>query len=96
EAKSIGLVNQVYTTQEEMLEGVMGVAREIASKAPLAIYGLKQIMNHSRDNKTADTLDYIALWNASMLKTDEIQEAMQASGEKRPGEFVDLPKLSRS
>ena len=95
EAKSIGLVNQVYATQEEMLEGVMGVAREIASKAPLAIYGLKQIMNHSRDNRTADTLDYIALWNASMLKTDEIHEAMQAAGEKRPGEFVDLPKLAR-
>ena len=33
EAKSIGLVNQVYATQEEMLEGVMGVAREIALAA---------------------------------------------------------------
>ena len=91
EAKRLGLVNQVFQDKESMLEGVMGIAKEIAQKAPLAIYGSKRIINYSRDHNTADTLDYVGIWNASMLQQDEIQEAMNAHKEKRPADFVDLP-----
>lgn len=91
EAQAVGLVNRVYPTQEAMLEGVMGIAAEIASKAPLATYGNKRMMNYARDHSTADGLDYIAIWNASMLQVGEIREAMAANREKRPGNFVDLP-----
>jgi enoyl-CoA hydratase len=93
EASSIGLVNQVYKTHDELIEGVMTLATEIASKAPLAITGCKQMMNYSRDHTVADSLDYIAIWNASMLQREEIFEAMKANAEKRPGEFVDLPPI---
>lgn len=95
EANAIGLVNRVYADQETMLEGVMEIAREIASKAPLAVYGCKRMINYARDHSTADGLDYISIWNASMLQGEEIQEAMRANAEKRPGEFVDLPKRRR-
>jgi enoyl-CoA hydratase len=91
EAQAIGLVNRVYATQEEMLREVMKIAREIATKAPLAVYGCKRLINYSRDHSTADTLDYIAIWNASMLQVDEVAEAMKASREQRAGEFTDLP-----
>jgi enoyl-CoA hydratase len=69
----------------------MEVATEIASKAPLAIYGSKRIINFAADHSIADTLDYIGIWNASMLQHDEIQEAMAAGKDKRAGDFVDLP-----
>jgi len=92
EAKSAGLVNQVFDNQEEMLEGVFAIAHEIASKAPLAVYGCKRMINYSKDHTTADTLDYIAIWNASMMQAQEMQEAMQSNIEKRPGDFVELPK----
>ena len=92
EAKSAGLVNQVFDTQEAMLEGVFAIANEIATKAPLAVYGCKRMINYSKDHTTADTLDYIAIWNASMLQAQEMQEAMQSNMEKRPGDFVELPK----
>ncbi len=91
EAKSIGLVNGVYDTQEEMLENVMAIAREIAAKPPLAIYGSKRIISHARDHSTDATLDYIAIWNASMLQPEEISEAMTAAQEQRQADFVDLP-----
>ncbi|NKB32415.1 MAG: crotonase/enoyl-CoA hydratase family protein [Pseudomonadales bacterium] len=91
EAKALGIVNEVYPDQETMLQGVMAIAAEIANKAPLAIYGSKRIINYARDHSTADTLDYIGLWNASMLQQEEIKEAMTAAGEKREGDFVDLP-----
>ena len=91
EAKSVGLVNAVYENQESMLTAVMDIAREIASKAPLAVYGCKRMINYSRDHSTADGLDYIGIWNASMLQPDEMLEAISASSEKRSGDFADLP-----
>ena len=91
EAKQHGLVNEIYTDHEAMLEATMGIARQIATKAPLAVYGSKKIINYSRDHSTADSLDYISLWNASMLQPDEISEAFAAAQEEREGDFVDLP-----
>lgn len=91
EAKGFGIVNEVYPDQEGMLHEVMDIAEEIASKAPLAIYGSKRIINYARDHSISDTLDYIGIWNASMLQQDEIKEAMTASREKRAADFVDLP-----
>ena len=91
EARALGLVNAVYADHESMLKAVMDIARQIASKAPLAIYGSKRIINYARDHNTADSLDYIGIWNASMLQTAEINEAMAAAAEKRNGDFVDLP-----
>lgn len=95
EANDVGLVNKVFSNQEEMMQAVMAIASNIASKAPLAITGCKRMMNYSRDHSIADSLDYIAIWNASMLQREEILEAMQANAEKRPGDFVDLPPIKK-
>ena len=92
EAHSAGLINKVFDDQETMLQEVMKVAQEIASKAPLAVFGCKRIINYARDHSTADTLDYVGIWNASMLQPEELMEAITANAQKRPGNFVDLPK----
>ena len=92
EAREVGLVNRVFADQDAMLEGVFDVAHEIAAKPPLAVYGCKRMINYARDHTTADGLDYIAIWNASFLQGEEMQEAMRAQRENRRGEFVDLPK----
>jgi enoyl-CoA hydratase len=91
EAKSIGLVNAVFADHKTLLDEVMKIAREIAKRAPLAVYGSKRIINYSRDHSTADALDYISIWNASMLQNTEIREAMTAAKENRDGRFVKLP-----
>ena len=92
DAYRFGLVNELYDSQEELLRAVLEIAHEIASKAPLAVHGCKTVINYSRDHSTKDALDYIALWNASQFKIEEIFEAMSAIKENRPGNFVDLPK----
>ena len=91
EAKELGFANEIFKDHESMLVGVMEIAKKIASKAPLAIYGSKRIINYARDHSTSDTLDYIGIWNASMLQQDEIKEAMIAKNEKRDPNFVELP-----
>ena len=91
EAQACGLVNRVFPDHATLLAEVMAIAREIAAKAPLAVYGCKRMINYARDHSTADGLDYIGIWNASMLQKDEIMEAIAANAAKRPAHFVDLP-----
>lgn len=95
EAQAVGLINRVFADQATMLQEVMAIAREIASKAPLAVYGCKRMINYARDHSTADGLDYIGLWNASMLQREEIREAIEANTQKRSGQFVELPVRHR-
>ncbi len=92
-AKEIGLVNEVFETQDEMLAHVMGIAKEIASKDPLTVTGCKTLINYGRDHSTADTLDYVGVWNAGMMPKSHMKEAMMANMEKRDPVFPDLAKL---
>tara|TARA_Y100000588_G_scaffold118438_1_gene129633 strand:- start:548 stop:1384 length:837 start_codon:yes stop_codon:yes gene_type:complete len=96
EALDAGLINRIYPNHEEMLSGVMETAQEISKKAPLAIFGTKQIINYSKDHTTSDTLDYISIWNASMLQPKEMQEAIKANAEKRKGDFENLPPRTKT
>jgi enoyl-CoA hydratase len=93
EAAAAGLVNRVFEDQQTMLDTVMEIAGEIAKKPPLAVYGCKRMINYSRDHSTADALDYVGTWNASMFQPEEIKEAITARMQKRDGDFVDLPKI---
>ena len=92
-AKEIGLVNEVFETQEAMMEYVLGLAADIAKKNPVAVTGSKVLINYGRDHSTADTLDYIGVWNAAMLPPSHMQEAFMAQAEKRDPEFPDLLPL---
>lgn len=91
ECERRGLYNGVYESQEAMLAGVMETAKEIASKPPLAVYGCKHIITYGRDHSTQDALDYIGVWNMSMLLPAEMMEAMQSRAQKKDGKFADLP-----
>ncbi|MEM9171126.1 MAG: enoyl-CoA hydratase-related protein [Pseudomonadota bacterium] len=92
-AQQFGLVSDVFADHETMLEAVMAIAAEMAAKAPLAMRGCKQMIHYARDHSVEDALDYIGIWNASMMSTDEIMEAIGARAQKRAGQFVDLPKI---
>ena len=87
EAAAIGLVNRLFPTQEELLAGVMTIAQAIAAKSPLAIRGTKEMLNYGRDHSVADGLDHVATWNAAMLMSADLSEAMGAMREKRAPKF---------
>lgn len=93
-AREIGLVNDVFPTPEALLDGVMAIARQIAAHSPLAVTGCKAMANYARDHSTADALDYVAVWNAAMLRPDDIKEAFIARGEKRTPKFDPLKRLA--
>lgn len=87
-----GFYNRSYDSHEDLLDGAFELAREIASKPPMAVYGCKKMITYGRDHTTKDALDYIGVWNMSMLIPSEMMESMQAKAQKRLGKFADLPK----
>jgi enoyl-CoA hydratase len=89
-AKEVGLVNEVYPTQDEMLGAVMEIAHEIASKSPLAIWGTKEMVNFARDHSVADALNYIATWQTGMFQPADMMESFAAKNDKRDPAFDDL------
>lgn len=95
-ARDIGLVNDVFDTHTELLDHVMAVAKEIAQKNPVAVTGSKVLINYGRDHSTADTLDYIGVWNAGMLPGAHMKEAFTAQAEKRAPDFPDLLPLRKT
>ena len=89
-AKACGLVNEVFETQEKMLEQVMTVARKIAGRSPLAIAASKEAISYVRDHSVADALQRTADWQAAIFDRGHLLESVQASQEKREPSFPDL------
>ena len=89
EAQHMGLVNRVFESPEALLQSVMQIATEIAAKSPLSIRGTKEMLVYARDHSVADSLNYIATWNAAMLMSSDMQEAMMAGMQKKVPTFRD-------
>ena len=94
EALKCGFVNNVYDSQEEMLNAAHHLARSIAKHSPMAVNGVKEMLNYSRDHSVADSLNHMATWQGGMLQNQDILEAMTAAKEKRVPSFDDLLPLT--
>jgi enoyl-CoA hydratase len=93
EARHWGFVNAVHADKDAALVAALALADEISRKSPLAIAGIKRTVNYARDHSIADGLDQIATWNAGMLRPEDITRSMQALQERKPAEFIDLPRI---
>jgi enoyl-CoA hydratase len=89
EAERLGLINRVFASPAALSAGVREIAASIAAKSPLATRGLKEVMNYSREHSIADGLNHVATWNAAMLLSADLDEAVKAQREKRPANFPD-------
>ena len=85
----MGFVNRVFDSREELYTGVQDIATAIAAKSPLAIRGTKEMLTYARDHSVADGLNHIATWNAAMLQSQDLAEAMTSNMAKRLPGFKD-------
>ncbi len=90
EARSCGFINQLFDDQDAMLKGVFAIARDIAARSPLAIWGSKEMLNYGRDHTVADTLRQIAVWQTGMFQPHDMMESFAAKSARREPEFDDL------
>jgi enoyl-CoA hydratase len=87
-AREIGLVNDVLPDPESLWKAAGAMAAEIAANSPLAVQGTKQVLRACEDRTIEEGLDYVAVWNAAFLQSNDLLEAMAAFMEKRPGNFT--------
>ncbi|WP_419912276.1 crotonase/enoyl-CoA hydratase family protein [Hoeflea sp.] len=90
EALQIGLLSTVAEDREKLVEEALALGDRISSKSPLAIAGIKANLAFSRDHGVTDGLDYMATWNAGMLRPEDLMNAVQAAMAKKEAEFADL------
>jgi len=89
EARDMGLVNRVYESREALYAGVQEIAASIAAKSPLSIRGTKEMLNYARDHSVADSLNYVATWNAAMLQSEDLKRALTAAMARQVAQFRD-------
>jgi len=82
EALSIGLISRVQPTKEDTLKDATSVAIAIAENSPVAVVGTKQNLNYARDHTVQECLNYVQIWNAAMIQTDDVATAVAASMQK--------------
>jgi enoyl-CoA hydratase len=86
-ALAIGLVNEVLPDQAALHARALALAREIADNSPLAVQGSKQVLGFAIRRDIDAALDYVALWNAAFLHSEDLAEAMTAFMQRRKPEF---------
>ncbi len=94
-ALALGLVNDLFETQEAMIDEVMDVAREIATKPPVAVWASKQAIDYARDHSVADGLQQMGWLQSGLWDNEAVAEAIRARAEKRAPRFADLEPLRR-
>jgi enoyl-CoA hydratase len=86
-AERIGLVSAVLPSPEALLAEARRLGAELAQNPPLAVQGVKQVMERCAGLSVAEGLRLSALWSAAFLQSEDFQEALAAFAERRPPRF---------
>jgi enoyl-CoA hydratase len=90
EARELGFINKVFDSLEDLEQGSLALAQEIASKSPLITRVIKKQINYARDHSVKESLDYHAAWNSSLISGQDMEAAMKAFMEKSQANYDDL------
>lgn len=87
-AAAIGLVNDAAGSPAEVLHRARAMAAEIAANSPLAVQGTKAVLAASASKTVEEGLEFVAMWNALYINSNDLLEAMTSFMEKRPGNYT--------
>lgn len=87
EALKMGYITRLCEDSQALFEEARILAEEIASLAPLAVQGIKEVANYSRDHGIQQGLEYVAQRNAAVVPNEDMMEAVSAFLEKRVPRF---------
>ena len=95
-AERLGFVNGLFDTHEALVEGALAVAKQIASKAPVAVAATKQMISFTRDHGVAESFDYLNALQPGIFSVEDIRRAVAGAKAGKPAEFADLVPKSAS
>jgi len=87
EALKMGYITRLCENSQSLFEEARTLAEEIASLPPLAVQGIKEVANYSRDHGIHQGLEYVAQRNAALVPNNDMIEAVAAFLEKRTPSF---------
>ncbi len=91
DAHRYNLVSQTYPTVEELFQGALDLAKNLAGKSPLALTGTKRMLLYQRGRTVKEGLDAVMVWNAATLPgSADINEVFKAMNERRKPKFSKL------
>ncbi|OQN96709.1 hypothetical protein B0A48_17133 [Cryoendolithus antarcticus] len=90
EALRVGFVSEICEGKDAAVARAKEIAAVIGSKSPVAVGTTKEVVNFSRDHSVEDGLNYIAIYNAAMLQTKDVDSAMLAGIRKTKPTFSKL------
>jgi enoyl-CoA hydratase len=88
EAHEMGLVSHLYEDGDAVQQAAGALAAEIAANSPLAVQGSKAVLRAAEGQSIDTALDYVALWNAAFIHSNDFAEAVTAFLEKRNPDFT--------
>ena len=91
-AERLGFVNAVFDSPEALHQGVLEVARKIASKAPMAMVASKEMISYARDHSVAESFAYLNALQPGIFSPEDIARAVMAPKGTAP-EFSDLAPI---
>ena len=90
EAFQNGFVSKVFDTKDSLYNEALNLAKEIASKSPVAIRGIKEMSKYAINHTIDECNNYVSVWNAFALETKDIQNAVMAFMSKKKPTFSKL------
>jgi len=91
EALGAGFLSKIVPGgREEVLQVALKTAEDIASKSPTAILGIKRVLLHARDHSVQENLNYVAVWNMTMLQSPDYSNSIAAFKAKRKAKYMPL------
>ena len=85
DAWRLGVVTDLVDTPEEVLPGALALARRIAALPPLAVQLTKRALNKAVMARADEVMDLSFYLEGLSFGTEDLQEAVAAFKEKRPG-----------
>jgi len=86
EAERCGLVSRLYDDRESMMNSALELAKNIASKSPVAVQGTKVNLVYSREHTVQEGLRNMITWNMAMLQSEDVMKSAMAAMDKSSDE----------
>jgi enoyl-CoA hydratase/carnithine racemase len=87
EALQMGYITRLCEDGQSLRRESEAMAEDISSLSPLAVQGIKDVANYSRDHGIHQGLEYVAQKNAALVPNDDMMEAVSAFLQKRKPQF---------
>lgn len=88
EAFRTGLVTSTHEGgADAAFAAALAIAERLAANSPVAVEGVKAVLNDARASREREDLRRVALWNAAFLSSKDLQEAFMAFAERREPKF---------